>query len=364
MTCINQSRLAPILAAMTLALAAGPSVHGQTWTGAISTNWNTTTNWSPATVPNSLTAAVSFTNTGAGTVNISSSVTTQALTFSNGSGAYILTSNPGQTLSTEGIVVTGLAGVATINLANVANGSLLFSDVPASIPNPAGPPLITNSSTVAGSVLVIGPNTVIGDTSHDFPISVGGPQNIQISASFADNAAAQVLAGMAKTGTGTLTLSGNEALLFGGLSLTGGSLVLDYSSNTAAKLGSGALTLGGGVLSLNVNTSTAVTQTITGNTIITGGHTDVGATGNGTMTLNAGASLAPASGQSTLASAAMAAKHSMSSRRRSRPTGCSGSVRPTPPSWVGSRGQPCPAGRSRSLTATARTLSPRTPTWT
>ena len=289
MTCFNHSRLAPILAAMTLALAAGTQAHAQTWIGGSTTNWNTASNRSPATVPNSFTAAVSFTNTGAGTVNISSSVAAGGLTFNQSAGAYILTSSAGQTLSTEGILVTGLAAVDTINLATVANGSLLLTDVPAGFTNPAGPPSITNASTVAGSVLVIGPNTVIGDTSHDFPISVGGPQNIQISGSFAVNAGAQVLAGMAKTGTGTLTISGNGSLLFGGLSLAGGSLVLDYSTNTATKLGSGPLTLGGGVLSLNVNTSTAVTQTITGNTIITGGHTDVGANGNGTMTLAAGA---------------------------------------------------------------------------
>ena len=291
---VNYGRLAAVMGVLIIILPPvidwGQSeARGQTWVGGSTTDWNTASHWSPATVPNSFSAVVSFTNAGAGTVNISSSVAAQSLTFSNSTGAYILTSNPGQSLSTEGIIVTGLTGVATVNLATVANGSLLLADSPGSLFSPPAGPAIVNAGTVAGSLLLVGPNTVIGDTSHDFPVSVGGPQNTTISGSFAVNAGAQVLTGMAKTGTGTLTMSGNGALLFGGLSLAGGSLVLDYSTNTATKLGSGPLTLGGGVLSLNVNTSTPVTQTITGNTIITGGHTDVGANGNGTMTLAAGA---------------------------------------------------------------------------
>src|SRR6516164_1658328 len=79
------------------AISAQPGT-GQTWTGAVNTDWNTAGNWNPATVPNSATAAVSFGDVGVGTVNISSSVQAQSLAFSSTSGFYTLTSNPGVTL--------------------------------------------------------------------------------------------------------------------------------------------------------------------------------------------------------------------------------------------------------------------------
>src|SRR5207302_567858 len=66
---------------------------------------------------------------------------------------------------------------------------------------------------------------------------------------------------LVKGGTGTLALSGSGSGLTGGLTLNSGTLVLDFSSNTALKMANtGQLVLNGGVLNLKANTTTAVTQ--------------------------------------------------------------------------------------------------------
>src|SRR5205823_5422576 len=91
-----------------------------------------------------------------------------------------------------------------------------------------------------------------------------------------------------KAGPGQLNFSGDGSGQFGGLTLNGGTLALDYSTNTASKLGAGALTLNGGTLFLFANSSTPVTQTILGNTAVAAGHTDVSGLFNGTVTLGLG----------------------------------------------------------------------------
>src|SRR5437868_10689246 len=98
------TRLAPLIAVVAVVLS-GPAARGQsTWTGAVGTDWNAADNWNPSGVPNSTSAAVNFTGTALGTVNIVSSVQALSLTFSNPTGNYTLMSNAGQTLSLNAFV--------------------------------------------------------------------------------------------------------------------------------------------------------------------------------------------------------------------------------------------------------------------
>src|SRR5438552_2119107 len=140
-------RACPLVAVIALSAAtlAGSPAHAQTWAGP-GTDWNTAANWSPQMVPNSATADVTFTDTGVGTVNISSSVQARSLTF-NAVGSYNLTSSASQVLSgVQTITQTGsTSGNQTVNLANVATGSLLF---------PAGSALTITNNAVP-SVLTI-----------------------------------------------------------------------------------------------------------------------------------------------------------------------------------------------------------------
>jgi autotransporter-associated beta strand protein len=269
-------RKAFFAAALVATILSAHSVRGQpTWTGAVSTDWNTAGNWSPSGVPTF--GNVNFNGSGLGTVNISSGINQyDFINFGNPTGNYTITSSPGQALG--GIINVGAAvsGTITINLANVATGSLLQGDF-----------YLYNSSTASGTTLVIGPNTVIAPGPAGFNNAIAvGTGNTQITGSF--NTSGSRITQVGTFGPGALTFSGSGAGLTGsGLLVEGGTFVLDYSSNTATKLGSGSLTLAGGVLQINPN-ATAITQAISAGTTVSGGHTDVQANGNGTFTLNAG----------------------------------------------------------------------------
>src|SRR5205823_1178779 len=144
-----------LTAALALGCASGSPASAQTWAGP-GTDWNTATNWSPNTVPNSTTAAVTFAGAALGTVNISSNMSAQSILFSNPTGSYNLTSSAGVSLSNvTGIGIGGsVTGTQTINLANIAGGSLLY---------PSGSSLLISNIASAGAnpTLLIGPNTVI-----------------------------------------------------------------------------------------------------------------------------------------------------------------------------------------------------------
>jgi fibronectin-binding autotransporter adhesin len=277
--------------ASALAFAA-PGAAQYTWTGAINNTWNNGVNWSSVGggIPNSPTATATFGGLGLGTVNIATSVQTQSLTFSNPTGNYTLTSSANQTLSglTAITVDPAVTGTQTINLANVATGSLVFAG--------SGPGALTISNNNAAfftNSLIIGPNTVIG-TPGSGGITVLGQGATLISGSFTSNPANQVVGGLTFEGSQTLTLSGNGASLFGGITVASGFMRWDYSTNTAAKFGSGNLQLFDGGLGLIAHPTIAVTQNVPGgNTTINTGDTEIYLnTAGGThanITLNAGA---------------------------------------------------------------------------
>ena len=275
------TRLHFALPAVLLTMAP-PLAPAQTWSGAAGDgNWNNPNNWVPQTFPNSPYNVAIFNATGAGTVNIASSVQAYSLNFTNvGFNSYTLTSSPGQTLS--GLTAINLPnpignddGTQTINLAYQAGGNLFFAS--------DGPLTITNNTQIISSApgLLIGPNTVIG-TLGQGGVVVTGYSVTTLSGSFATGAN-EVVGGLTKTGYGQLIFSGDGTNLYGGLTLNGGSLTLDYTTNAASKLGSGNLTLSGGNLNLIAN-ATTVSQTVSG-TNLAGGHAEVfaQASANGTI---------------------------------------------------------------------------------
>jgi autotransporter-associated beta strand protein len=272
------------IAILVALVVVGQATTQTTWNGS-TTDWNTASNWNPTGVPTSSTP-VQFTDTHAGSVNISASATAQSLSFTNQSASYTITSSASQTLTVSSITMSGssLSVINTVNLANFANGSLLF---------PVATNLVlTNNS--AGGLLTIGPNTVIG-TPGSGSVQIVGAGSTAISGSFAPGSFA-VDGGLSKSGPGLLFLSGNGTNLAGGITLQGGLTEFDYSSNTAAKLGSGALNLEGCILTLLTNSSVGVTQTISGGTSVSFGHNEIGPAGTGTATLAAGTILRSAGG--------------------------------------------------------------------
>jgi autotransporter-associated beta strand protein len=243
-----------LAAALALAAPAG----AQTWTAAVSTSWNNSGNWNPVGIPNSATADIIFGPTGAGLVNISSSVQARSLTFDSiAGGAYTLNSGAGVTLTgVSAITVTGtISNVQTINLANVAGGSLLVPGSGASaltIDNQAFQTAFTNPR------LVIGLNTVIGRTGAGTPgITFLGTGTTQMSGTIDSSITGSLFLG----GPGTLVITGTNNAT-GGTDLTGGTLIADNSTLAASKLPGGALTMRGCTLQMIANATTARNETV------------------------------------------------------------------------------------------------------
>ncbi len=278
--------LAACAAALTVGTAAGRQTS--TWNGLGSGpyDWSLAANWNPLGVPGATTIPVVFTDTSAGTVNVSSTVDmAQSLTFTNTTTSYNITSSSGIPLMLgNAITVNGaLTGNDQINLASITTGSLLYV---------GGDTLTITNNTPSGGVLVIGPNTVIG-TSGSGGVVFGGLGAVFFSGAFATNGGSpnnQVVGNITKAGPGLFDYSGSGANLGSGsnLVLNGGVLELDYTENTPTTKTTGQLDLEGGTLSMLSNASTPVTQSITGGTLVSAGHTDVKGAGIGTITLNAG----------------------------------------------------------------------------
>ncbi|HEY1375985.1 MAG TPA: hypothetical protein VGF55_04290, partial [Gemmataceae bacterium] len=274
-----------ITAVLAALLAAAPA-RGQTWSGP-GTDWNTAANWSPQTVPNSAAAAVNFTGNAVGTVNISASVQVQSISFTNPAGSYTVTSNNTNALTVSSISVgAGVTATQTINLANTPGGSLL---IPGG--SPFNPLVIDNNSPFAGNALVIGPNTVVGLAGSNLPpvTFFRGVGNTVFSGSFATAVGHNDNLGFQKQDAGTVVFAGDGSALLGTIDMVGGTLILDYSANTATKLGSGSLDLFNGTLALRPNLGTPVTQSFSSGTRVENAHTDVQAVNFGTVTLGLGA---------------------------------------------------------------------------
>ena len=254
-----QLRLLPAMIAASLVLAAvlvpaaPATATAYTWTGAFTTEWNFGLNWSPSgnNFPNSATDTAAFNGQGLGTININPSVSAQLLSFSNPTGSYTLTSNAGVTLSGVSSidVAAGVTGTQTINLANVATGSLLLKNSGL---------LITNNSTAVGTTLRIGPNTVISPSTAatTFPdLYVDGVGTTEISGSYVSkNCCGSASGNLYKFGPGTLILSNPTNAYYGGTSISAGTLLL--GSGTAIPTGTDVTVVGQFNISNLSNTAT------------------------------------------------------------------------------------------------------------
>jgi autotransporter-associated beta strand protein len=287
---MTRSRLA--VTGLYLLVAAVPA-FGQltsTWNGlnAGPWDWNAPGNWNPLGVPNAFTVAAVFTDTSAGTVNISSSIQIGSITFNNPTTSYNLTSSASQTMTlpVSGTIVMnggGASSVDTINLASLSTGNLIWGS------SGNSSPLTFTNTSVNGGELVVGATTVIG-TPGLGGVVFGGAGETAIAGSFASGGNA-VVGGLTKTGPGFMIFAGSGANLGGNVTVNGGTLQFSYLSDTSSKMittGTEQLILGGGAFQLRPNSSTPVTQTIPGGTVVSAGHTDVNGFGLGTVTLSAG----------------------------------------------------------------------------
>jgi fibronectin-binding autotransporter adhesin len=260
--------LSRFVVSLFIAFAVTLAAHGQTWKGP-GTDWNTASNWTPATIPNSSSAAVTFSDTAIGTVNLSASVSAQSITFNNTSGNYNLTSGNSVVLSGVSAITVApnVNGVDSINF----NGGFI-------VPPSSGSLTITNNAPQSGNALSFGASTTINSTGSANVIFTGTGQTT-FAGFFSNSSSAAVV----KNGPGTFRYQGSGSGLNGGLTLNGGIMQLDYSTSTSQKWANGALTLGGGSLVVILNPNVSYVQTSPGGTSLTGGATDmtVSSPGNG-----------------------------------------------------------------------------------
>jgi autotransporter-associated beta strand protein len=246
--------------ALIIVSSSSVTLRGQTWKGP-GTDWNTASNWTPATIPNSSSAAVVFSDTAVGTVNISASVSAQSITFSNTSGNYFLTSGNSVVLSglSAITVAPNVNGVDSINF----NGGFI-------VPPSSGSLTITNNAPQSGNALSFGASTTINSTGSASVIFTG-PGQTTFAGFFSNSSSAAVV----KNGPGTFRFQGSGSNLLGGLTFNGGIMQLDYSTSTTQKWGNGALTLGGGSLAVILNPNVSYVQTSPAGTSLSGNHTDM-----------------------------------------------------------------------------------------
>ncbi|HEY8965685.1 MAG TPA: autotransporter-associated beta strand repeat-containing protein [Candidatus Methylacidiphilales bacterium] len=229
------SKPALLLLCLGLAHASGTAAHAatDTWNGSAS-DWNTVSGWTGALPTSADTALFGSGGNGNLAVGLAGAGAAKNLLFTSGAGAYTVGSTGGGTLS--------LAASGSISVDNLAAGAETVN-APLSL---GGSATFSNTASSAAYTLTVGGN-VSSAANGTLSLTGSNTGNNTVSGTLANGAGTL---GLLKGGTGTWVLSGNNTYT-GATSLQGGTLVLDYTTNTGSKLGTGsALAMGGATLQL------------------------------------------------------------------------------------------------------------------
>ncbi|MEO5754419.1 MAG: autotransporter-associated beta strand repeat-containing protein [Chthoniobacterales bacterium] len=161
-------------------------------------DWNSATNWTPATVPNGLGDIATFNTSSRNNVTLSATTEVSEILFNSGASAFTITtklSQPGNVLTVSGLGITNNSGL-TQNLATEANG-FQTSQIH-----------FTNSASAGDGIVII---------NHGSPIA-----GVTAFTQFSDDATA---------GSATIV---NEGVGVGGASGSGGTF---FSDNSSAGIG-------------------------------------------------------------------------------------------------------------------------------
>jgi len=213
------------------------------WTGSSSSDWNTASNWTPATVPTSTDIAqigsIAFTNNP----TISNAASVKSLSFGS-TQAATLTITTGGSLTTSGNITGTWSANAThtINAGNqniTVNGDMILSD------GTTGHAI--NLSAANSTITVNGSVTETGGANINFT----GNTSLSIKNDF------NYTSGVFSAGTGTVTYNGTGAQIVA--PLTYYNLTINKASGTASANATtsvgGNLTITSGGIDLNANTT-------------------------------------------------------------------------------------------------------------
>src|SRR5947208_376142 len=177
--------------------AAGTSFAGSaTWKAAPATgDWNTATNWTPTTIPNSPTDTATFATSNITGVSLSGQIQVSSIVFNTGASAFTITDNTfGFTISGTGIMnnsaatqnfvlgVNGAGGFGTLDFKNSATAATatVTTAGPAQTAGQGGIVNFRNSSTADHATII--------NNGSSFTMSDGGTTAFWDTSSAANSA--------------------------------------------------------------------------------------------------------------------------------------------------------------------------------
>jgi autotransporter-associated beta strand protein len=86
-------------------------------------DWNTATNWTPATAPNGSADTATFATSNTTAISISANTTVDGITFAPGASSFTITASPGFTLTLNGVGITNDSGTIQNFVAAPSGGS-------------------------------------------------------------------------------------------------------------------------------------------------------------------------------------------------------------------------------------------------
>ena len=258
---------------------AGPWI----WTGG-SGNWSVTNNWqSNANASNGY--AVGISGTLGGTITNDLVTNLSSLTFSNGAGAYTLTgTNAGQTLAISGgltnnsastqTIALSLAGVGNVNQSGVGTLILASSNSYSggTVLNGGTVIAVNNASFGGGNLSVQTASTVAAGASSLLTtnaIAIAGGANLTMDTVANNWQHAGLLSGagsLAKSGIGTLTLSGSSTNFQALTAVNAGTLQVsgNLGSGTVTVISGASLSGNGSIGGLQLNNGATLTGGVNG----------------------------------------------------------------------------------------------------
>lgn len=175
-------KLFPVLYVFSCLIAAHSFAGSATWNlSPASGDWNTATNWMPATVPNGPTDIATFASSSLTNLSISAGIEVNSIVFGAGAAAFTINNTQAVGLTISGAGVTNNSGVLQ-NFVNQDAGQLYFTNAAT-----AGDSVTyINSATGDGKIEFLGSSTA-GSATYRATGAIGG-NNTQIN--FHDQASA------------------------------------------------------------------------------------------------------------------------------------------------------------------------------